>query len=164
MFLLEASCLLHKAFKNFRLHLSPSWHTGEDQWLLDLRIFWRVRLGRVGLGRGLSLFLGRIGWTEGFIDRSVGWQSHPLKREFFESVCQWILFGVGQWILFGVSSWHLVWEATWFLHDSQLCGNPKLNHAATQNARVSIEQWLLTQSCRPAYHWKAERIRNLFYI
>ena len=36
------------------------------------------------------------------------------------------------------------------------------NHAATQNARVSIEQWLLTRSNRPGYHWKSERTRNLF--
>ena len=77
---------------------------------------------------------------------------------FCESVGQWILFGVSQWILFGVSSWHLVWEATWFLHDSQLCGNPKLNHAATHNACMSIEQWLLTWSNRPGYHWKAESV------
>ena len=50
---------------------------------------------------------------------------------------------VGQWILFGVSSWNLALEATWFLHDSQLCGNPKLIHAATQDALRPIEQWLL---------------------
>ena len=46
--------------------------------------------------------------------------------EIFDNIVgQWILFVVGQRILFGVSSWHLVWEATWFIHDSQLCGNPK---------------------------------------
>ena len=79
-----------------------------------------------------------------------------------DSVGQWILFGVGQWILFGFSPWHLVWEATWFLDDSQLCGNPKTQFAAMQNARVPIEQWLLTGAYRPGYHWKSERIRNFF--
>ena len=38
------------------------------------------------------------------------------------------------------------------------------HHGARQNARVPIEQWWLTRSYRPGYHWKAERIRNLFYI
>ena len=97
-------------------------------------------------------------------EAAVLWHQNKATQSVIKLFSAILCDSVGQRILFGVSSWHLVWEATWFLHNSQLCGNPKTQFAGMQNARVPIEQWLLTQSYRPGYHWKAERIRNFFYI
>ena len=90
-------------------------------------------------------------------EAAVLWHQNKATQSVIKLYSEILCDSVGQWILFGVSPWHLGWEATWFLHDSHLCGNPKTQFAAMQNARVTIEQWLLTRSYWPGYHWKAER-------
>ena len=92
---------------------------------------------------------GRKDWS---IDRSVG-NPTPTKDNFVTvSVSEFYLVSVPDILYGGLRDFYMILNCV---------GTHKLNYADMQNARVTIEQWLLAWSYIPGYLWKSERISNL---
>ena len=125
-------------------------------WLRDMHIFRRVRLGRVDLRQGSSLFLVHIRWAEG-IDRSIRWLAIPPPQNQILWQC-WSVNFIWCWSVnfiwcqlltsctggYVISTWFsIVWEPK-----TQPCGYVECAHAnitmvvdAILQTRVPLEIW-----------------------